>query len=167
MFSGIFHLTGFFENRNSKTCFLSIIFQLWLIISLILSILNIIHVYQRAYFTIWISYAASILTSFATYVILWLKKYQILKLKKTIRNFHTIRFMESTSLKVIQVLNIFLFIIYPAVFLFLGFKTGNIYLNVKEYTAVCVYGSKVICFQFLSNDLTTVMYTFLLLQCLK
>lgn len=132
MFPIIFYLNGIFYNSSCKTFFFSIVFHLWLLIALILNIIHISREYNRLYFTIWISYIAAVLTSLATYVTLWLKKYQILSLKKTIINFHSTTFRTSTLLKVFQFLNLFLFIVYPAVFIYFNLKVGHIHMNLSD-----------------------------------
>lgn len=133
--SSIFYLTGILDYGSGKTCFSSIHFLLWflwLILSLILSILYFIELYIITYFTVWLSYVATLVISLVTYVTLWLKKSQILNLKKMVVNFHGTKFMQSTLLKFIQIPNLVLFLVYPAIILYLQLKTGNISMNIRD-----------------------------------
>lgn len=71
----------------SGLCCLSVWFHAWLIISFILNMAHIGEMLNKSDFTIALSDAFANVACLALFITLWLKRNQILKLKKTVEKF--------------------------------------------------------------------------------
>lgn len=130
----ILQLTGIemIDYKKCKTvkrlCCLSICFHIWLIVAFIANMTAINLQRDNSDFAMALSYAISNSLCLTMFITLWIKRHQILKLKKTIEQLSINSASKAfTFLKISQILNLFLFVSYPTVFSFLLIK--NIHPN--------------------------------------
>lgn len=105
------------KTRTSKCC-LFVCFHVWLIFAFILNMTAIGEMLNRSDFTIALSVAFANLACLALFTTLWIKRHEILKLKKIVEKISNNNASKTANfLKIFQVLNLFLFIFYPIIFI--------------------------------------------------
>lgn len=107
----------------SSLCCLSVCFHAWIIFAFISNMTFIPVMLSRTDFTIALSSAFANSVCLAIFIILWLKRRQILKLMKTIQKIPNSGASKNFNfIRMFQVFNIFLFLLYPVIFINLTFS---------------------------------------------